>query len=454
MSVKGVTTTMAVVLAIVTLIVGLGIGIAISPAVMPPPAPGPDWVPKEDYDAVVAERDSWRAKYEEVAGKGLSGEVLIGFLGSMSGDLASYGENEATAAQLAVKEVNELLQKIGAGWSLKLVIEDTETKPEVCLEKVESLNAKGIKLVIGPLSSGELSNIMSYVNSEKILTTSQSSTAPELGFPDDYVFRFCPNDRWQGRAMARVMWEMGIRYVIPTWRGDAWGDGLEAKGKERFEELGGTFLEGVRYSVPRSDFSVEAATLKDLVADAVAKYGADKVGVWLIAFEEATAYFKEALQYDELRQVKWFGSDGTVNTPGLIDPSDPEVSKFVTDVNFINPIFSPLPGTWKYDKVRSHILEKLGREPDSYSYTVYDIVWAYAYSLMVVDRYDPEAIKEILPDVTKSLYGATGWVSLDENGDRAPTNYDLWKVQEVEPGVYDWVRVGRWILETDSVEWF
>lgn len=451
--------TFLVVASIVCLLVGVGIGWVAKPI-------GPEYVSKSDYDAAISERDtaiserdSWRSQYEELAAAKLTGEVVIGFLGSMSGALASYGENEATAAQLAVEEVNEILAASGAEWTLKLEVEDTQTLPDVCLEKVESFAARGVKLLVGPLSSGELANIMTYCNTEKILTISQSSTAPVLGFPDDFVYRFCPNDLWQGRAIARLMYEDGIRYVVPTWRGDAWGDGLEDQGKLRFEELGGTFLEGIRYDYTAVEFSAEAATLKNLVASAVGTYGADKVAVWAIGFEEVAAYFAETLQYDVLKQVKWYGSDGTVVTPGMVDPADPGVSAFAvatkgsTQYGFINPIFSPLPATWKHDKVHERILTVLGREADSYSYSVYDIVWAYAHALMAVGEYDPEAVKAILPEVTKESWGATGWVDLDENGDRKPTNYDLWVVEEVEAGDYEWKRVGVWNLDTDTITW-
>ncbi len=458
---------------VVALIIGLLIGVGIGWIAKPIPPIGPEWVSKSDYDAAISardtaiserdtaisERDIWKSKYEELAAARLTGEVVIGFLGAMTGDLASYGENEATAAQLAVEEVNAVLEASGAGWTLKLEVEDTETKADVCLDKVESFAAKGIELLIGPLSSSELANIMTYCNTEKILTTSQSSTAPELGFPDDFIFRFCPNDRWQGRAIARLMYEDGIRYVVPVWRGEAWGDGLEGQGELRFEEIGGTFLTGVRYDPEAVEFSTEAATLKDLVTSAVNDYGADTVAVWAIGFEEIAALFMEANLYDILKQVKWYGSDGTVVTPGMVDPANPQVSAFAattkgsTPYGFINPIFSPLPATWKYDKVRNHILTELGREPDSYSFTVYDIVWAYAYSLMSVGKYDAEAIKAVLPSVTRELFGATGWVDLDANGDRAPSNYDLWVVEEVEDGAYEWKRVGTWDLATDTIAW-
>jgi len=335
---------------------------------------------------------------------------------------------------------------------LELVVEDTETRPEICLEKVESLAARGIKLLIGPLSSGELSNIMSYCNAEKILAISQSSTAPALA-ADDFIFRYCPNDMWQGRAIARLMWESGIRYVVPTWRGDAWGDGLEEQGELRFEELGGSFSEErVRYSVPRADFSVEASTLNDLVTDALATHPADEVAVWGICFEEIGAYVDEARTYPNLAKVRWFGSDGSVNTPVLIDPAAPAISAFAVGTDFINPIFAPAR-TWKYEKVHDHVMEEFGREPDSYSYNIYDMVWAYAYSLMTTGKYDAEAIRTVFPDVVKSMYGAAGWVDFDVNGDRKPTDYNLWRVEEVEPGVYEWKLIGVWSLATDTIIW-
>ena len=512
--IKGITTMVAVGLAIVTLVVGLVVGMVVYPVVYPPPTIEEYEATIADLEADIADLgdtiDGLEATIDEyevtidalnaiiigyeptlarleaaitelkdhlqllmqeateeaaaVAAvrlltgaapnwQALTGEIKIGAILTMTGDLATFGENEECAALFAIEEVNELLADVGAGWTMKLEVEDTGCLPDVCLEKVESLNARGIKLLIGPLSSSELANIMTYCNTEKILTISQSSTAPALGAVD-FIFRYCPNDLWQGRAIARLMWEEGTRYVVPTWRGEAWGDGLEEQGEIRFEELGGTFLEGVRYTVPRTEFSVEAATLNDLVTSAVETYGADQVAVWAISFEEIAAYMTEARAYPNLASVKWYGSDGTVVVPGLIDPADPDLSAFAVTTEFINPIFSPLPATWKYDKVRNRVLDTYGRETDSYSYNIYDMVWAYFYSLLVVEEYDAEAIRAVLPDVVKLLHGATGWTEFDDNGDRAPTDYDLWVVSEVVAGVeYEWERVGKWVLATDTLEW-
>lgn len=413
-------TTVAVLLAIVTLIIGLFAGIAIQLYLSPITPP---------------ER------------AGLSGEVQIGFLASMTGDLATFGENEKAAAEFASEQINELLKASGAKWTLKIVVEDTQTKPDLALEKLESLAARGIKLIIGPLSSAEVRAIKGYCDANKILAISQSSTAPDLAIADDYIFRFCPTDKLgQGPAMARIMYDDGKRYVIPVSRNDAWGVGLEEAGKKRFEKLGGKFLEGVRYAPEATEFSAEAADLASKVEKAIADYGADKVAVWHISFEEVNAFFTAAREYDVLWKVKWYGSDGTAGSAAML--KDPAVKEFAAAVKYPCTIFAPTHSA-KWEMVRQNGLNVLGREPDSYSYAVYDVVWAYALSLMVVDKYDPEAIKAVLPTVTSTMFGSSGWIELDEAGDRKAGDYDIWAIVDNE-----WKRIGMWVYMTDSVTWY
>lgn len=386
----------------------------------------------------------------------LTGEVTIGAILSLTGDLATYGENEKVAAEFAVAQVNEFLKAAGANWTLKMVSEDTQTKPDICLQKVESLAARGIKFLVGPLSSAEIRAIKGYLDANKILAVSQSSTAPDLGVDglpatDDYVLRFAPSDKvGQGPALGRIMYSDGKRYVIPVYRGDAWGDGLEKAATERFAELGGTVLEGVRYAPEAVEFSAEASNLADKVSSAVAAYGADKVAVLHISFEEAVTFFTASNEYAVLKTVKWYGSDGTALAGAVL--SDPITRAFALEVDYPSTIFAPTRSA-KWGLVRQHGIDVLGREPESYSYAVYDIVWAYALSILTVDKYDAEAVRTVLPTVVKSFFGASGTIELDAAGDRQAGDYDIWAIAEISPGKFDWKHVGVYVLATDSVVW-
>ena len=425
MSTRGITTTIAVILAVVTLLVGLLVGVLVYPVVFPP---------------------------EGAAAAGLTGEIKLGFIASMTGALATFGENEKTAAEFAAEQVNDLLETMGANWTLKIEVEDTQTKPDICLQKVESFAARGITLLIGPLSSGEVRAIKEYCDSNKILTISQSSTAPDLAIADDYIFRFCPTDKMgQGPAMGRIMYDDGKRYIIPVTRNDAWGVGLEEAGELKFEGLGGTFLEGIRWTPDATEFSSEASDLASKVTSAITAYGADQVAVWHISFEEVNAFFTAADDYPVLSTVKWYGSDGTAVSDAMLD--DQAVIDCAMNVSYPCTIFSPTESD-KWEMVRQHGFDELNRELDSYSYAIYDIVWAYALSLLTVDKYDADAVKAVLPTITETMFGASGWITLDEAGDREAGDYDIWNIVETAPGEYGWERTGKYILAADSLEWY
>ncbi|HID40964.1 MAG TPA: amino acid ABC transporter substrate-binding protein, partial [Pyrodictium sp.] len=143
------------------------------------------------------------------AAGGLSGEVQIGALLPLTGDLASYGENSKVALELAERDINAFLEKAGAPFRIKIVVEDTETKPEVALQKIQALAAKGIKFYIGPQTSAEVRQIKNFADQNKLLVISQSSTLPALAIPNDYIFRFCPTDNIQGPVIAKMAKHFG-----------------------------------------------------------------------------------------------------------------------------------------------------------------------------------------------------------------------------------------------------
>jgi len=422
MSKKGITTTVAALLMIVMILVGFGIGYIVAPSI------------------------------SGAVGGGLSGEVELGALLSLSGDLAHFGENEQAAAEFAVSEVNALLTSMEADWTLKLVPEDTQTDPDIALEKLESLAARGIQLILGPLSSGEVRAIKGFADANKILVVSQSSTAPDLAIADDYIYRFCPTDKLgQGPALARMMHDDGITHVIPVARNDAWGIGLKDATETRFEDLGGTFLTGIDYDPEATEFTSEASVLAGLVEDAISAHGAENVAVLHISFEEAVPFMTACIDHAALSQVIWYGSDGTATSGAIL--ADTNVRDFVLKVAYPCTIFSPAPTGEKFERVRQNGISVLGREPESYSYSVYDIVWAYALSLLAVNEYNAEAIRVVLPTITENIFGASGSIILDKAGDRTAGDYNVWMITEVSVGNYDWKVVARYVLTSDEVQW-
>jgi branched-chain amino acid transport system substrate-binding protein len=379
----------------------------------------------------------------------LSGEIRIGALLSLSGDLRTFGENERVALELARDDINAWLSKRGINLRVVLEIEDTATQPEQALAKLQALAARGVKMVAGPLSSREVRNLKTYADENNILVVSQSSTAVDLAVPGDNIFRFIPDDRKQGPALARLMWDAGIRYYVPIWRGDTYGDGLKAATESAFKRLGGAVDPGIRYNPDAKEFATEIATLESKVRDAISKYGQGAVAVHLISFEEAVLLLQEAAKRDVLRSVRWFGSDGTAGSGDI--QNDATSAQFNVDTKFLHTIFAATTSDI-FERVRDKVKQVYGREPETYTYTMYDILWVLVLSILTVDKYDVTAVKGVLPIVSSQYFGASGWTILNENGDRVGGDYDVWAIEKVGDK-YEWKVVGTYKASTDSVAW-
>jgi len=92
----------------------------------------------------------------------LSGVVDIGLILPLSGDLATHGLENLEGSKFGVVEFNKHLEEIGAPWTLKMTSEDSATSPVIALEKLTALNAKGIKMIVGPETSSNIRNMKGY----------------------------------------------------------------------------------------------------------------------------------------------------------------------------------------------------------------------------------------------------------------------------------------------------
>jgi len=72
------------------------------------------------------------------------------------------------------------------------------------------------------------------------------------------------------------------------------------------------------------------------ISQAVNQYGADKVGVYLVAFDEVVPIFIEAQNQPGLSMVKWYGSDGSALNDKLV--RNIEAAVFAAKTDFVNPI--------------------------------------------------------------------------------------------------------------------
>jgi branched-chain amino acid transport system substrate-binding protein len=393
--------------------------------------------------------------------------ILIGALLPLTGTSSSTGEEAEASLRLAVEDVNNQFAKTGLSTRVGLIIEDTKTDPAVALEKLKDLASKGIRLVIGPSTSAAVAAVKEYADENDILIVSSSSTAPSLAIPNDNVIRFVPDDTHQAEILAKQMWDEGKRVVIPIWRTDVFGNNLQSALKESFESLGGKMLDGVGYDPPVGNFAAslhrinfivweqELRSLTSKVNDAVKQYGADKVGVYIVAYDEIVPILIQANRHQELQSVSWYGSDGSAQLEGLI--KNVEAAEFAVKTNFLNPIYG-LDATDSFNKLETRIVEEIGRVPTSYAQVTYDEFWVAALTLKDVSALQQDdigSLREAFINTANSYVGVTGRTELNDAGDRKYGSYDFWAVRPVYEDLknkasFEWTNVAAYPIGIDN----
>ena len=375
--------------------------------------------------------------------QGLEGTVQIGALIPVTGDGSGHGEDIRITVEIAEADFNSYLEANGIGWIFDVVIEDTATNPVIALDKIASLNAKGISAIAGTYSSAELRNIRGYAQANDMLLVSYGSTAPSLSIPGDNVFRFVPDETKQSPAIAKYLLENGITNLVPVWRGDAWGDGFVEAIRAEFVAVGGVVDEGVRYNPEAVEFSVEVGLLADRVSGHIEDVGADGVAIMVITFSEVTPIMQSASAYESLSEVLWFGTDTIVNDEEL--SSDAIAQEFLNKAGLVVTTFAPTSTTIS-ERLSEQAAEISGKAPNIYAMSAYDTIWALGLSILEAGSTDTAAVVSAMPTVLEGYSGALGKIVLNEAGDMGEATYDIYSVKDSV-----WTLIGSYDSASDTL---
>lgn len=377
-------------------------------------------------------------------------EVLLGGLFPLTGSWSSQGQAARAAMEIAVTDVNRYLEGNAARIRFVAAIEDTRLDPDIALEKAQMLKRRGVQLLIGPNSSAEVARLKPFVDANGVLLVSPASTAGTLAIVGDNVFRFTPSDSLESVAVSSLMWQDGVRVVVPVWRDDAGNAGLERATRARVTSLGGAVLDGVPYGVTTRDFGTTVAELGAQVRRAVAQHGTDKVAVYLAAFDEAALLFASASADSALSSVRWYGSDGVAHSDSLV--TNRQAAAFAIRTGFPNPVFGFDEGARDiWEPLAARIRARSNVEPDAFALTIYDAVWVVARGYIASGAtLDIDQLKHAFTTAASTQFGATGWTVLNAAGDRKYGDFDFWAVRQVA-GAPAWIRVAQYETRTKRV---
>lgn len=391
---------MMVVLLIVGLAIGAGVGYFAAPT------------------KTEVETETVTVEVEPLAGK-------IVKIGQITAETPQVEWDVPYMDEVIVVDLNKFADLLGYDVTFEILNDNADAQAAVHLEKVQSFKAMDVNLVCGGRWSSQASAALSYVNENNILLWSPSSTMQTLAIPDDNLYRMCPADRVQAKAVAEMLWTWGIEAIIPLQRGDAWADGLYNLVLEEYPAVGGYVHEAARarYATEVTEFSSYLASMEEAAKDLIADYGKEHVAVWCIMFgADGSVILTQAQDYPTIYdEIWWFGTDGTA-LGKVIQDNAPEQAAHV-----VCPSTNAAPGMSEFYLSLFERYEAVtGRTLGYYDTCAYDLFMVLMESVLQAQSTDPMDLIPLQNPIAYGTWGASGWCNLDENGDRAFTNYDIW----------------------------
>jgi branched-chain amino acid transport system substrate-binding protein len=365
--------------------------------------------------------------------------VNVGAMFSLTGNWSSLGVPSKAAIEIAVEEINADFEARGVPFRFSTTVFDTKLDTTLAKSYMnDALNA-GMRLIIGPQSSAEVSAIKSFADANKMLVVSQGSTASSLAIANDAIYRYCPGDVIEGGAIATSIYDEGKRGLVVVSRDDVGNIGLQNSVKTAFDAKASTTIEYITpYATTTTDYTSLLNEIKSRITSLSATYGDTAVAVYLASFDEAVDIFNLANGDTLLQSVNWYGGDGFIKSSAIL--SSIAACDFAIATSYYAPEFGlPMSAQSKWQPLTVAILSRCGQQPDAYAIAAYDAMWVLARTVEANNAVPVEAAKLRNSFVAQSAQfsGATGSITLNANGDRSNGSFDYWGLQKVN-GVYSW----------------
>jgi len=418
---------MLAVLLIVGLVVGTGIGYFMAPS-------GEGEVVEVPVDRIV--------EVHPLAGK----EIQWGVTSSSTEGLET---TIPLVEEIIQEDLNEYTELLGLDLSVDLLVEDNQGTAAIALEKTQTFKAMGINVVQGHGWSSQCNAALSYVNENDMILVSASSTSPLLAIADDMLFRTCPTDFVQGPAIAAMWSTWGVEAVLTMHRADAWGDGIWNVLEPLWDDFGLVDLGRIRYAGEVTEFSSYLDQANDIITEAAAEYGIDKVGMQFFVFAEGRTIQTQAADYPNLIDIIWMSTESAGRSQLMLN----EAGEWATQTRHFSSLMGVDEANFKFLSLEDRYEAETSYLPSFYTGTSYDSNWMILKAILETGGLEAEPMADTMIDLSYEHHGVTGWVSLDRNGDRQPQIFDIWGFYESDDGEYLFRKWGKYDGQAVDVTW-
>lgn len=339
------------------------------------------------------------------SGSDAAKEVKIGINYELTGGVASYGEASVKGIEMAFDEINAA----GGINGMKIVpvkVDNKSDAAEATSLATRLMTQEGVVACLGPATSGNFMATIPVAMGNKIPIISASATADEgvttdaKGTVNDYVFRLCFNDSFQGITMANFASQnlSAKKAVIIQDKSSDYAEGLAKNFIKTFEAAGGTIVAQEGYVTKDKDFNSILTSIKGKDFDVIFLPG---------YYQEAGLVIKQARELGIDAPV--LGADG-FDSPVLLELAG---ASALNNVYFSNHYSSLDQDPMVQDFIKAY-KEKYNEEPNAFNALGYDLGKYIADAIQRAGSTDPTAIKDALAS-TENFAGVTGSFSMGKD---------------------------------------
>lgn len=325
--------------------------------------------------------------------------IKIGVFEPMTGANAAGGELEVEGAKLANKLYPTVLGK-----KVELVFADNKSdKVEAASAAANLIEQEHVNAIIGSWGSGNSMAAGDIVMEAKVPTVGASCTNPLVTAGNDYYFRVCFIDPFQGTVMAKYAANklQAKKVALLQEVSSDYSVGISKFFSDEFIKITGdkdAIVVKANYNTGDQDFTAQLTNIKSKNPDVIFAPG---------NFTEGAMIIKQARQLGITTPI--IGGD-TWETPEFIDIGQDAVEGTVFSTFFA----SETPITSESKTFLDAYRKEYNKEPAAVSALSYD---AYLVILDAIKRSNSTDSVKIRDEIakTKNFPGAAGVITIDEN---------------------------------------
>lgn len=349
--------------------------------------------------------------------------IKIGVFEPTTGENGGGGYQEV----LGIRYANETHKTVKIGdkeYTIELVEVDNKSDKTEAVNAANKLMGEKVSVVLGSYGSGVSIAAGQIFADAKVPAIGCSCTNPQVTQGNEYYFRVCFLDPFQGTVMANYAMQNGYKNAaILTQLGDDYSSGLGSYFKTAFEELGGTVVDEEQFQTNQTDFKAVLTNIKAANPDVI--FAPSSITTAPLIIKQARELGIEALisagdTWENSTIIENAGNDAEgIVLSTFFDEAEPANAEAES---FIKGFKEYLKKNDQSDIIPA--VSALG----------YDAYLAAYNAIEKAQSTDGEAIKEALKGV--SYDGVTGAVSFNAEGD---ANKDMAFIKTVKDGQFQFL---------------